>query len=378
MTVAAIVLALLGAVSIILNLWQWIAGFRFPLRGAPSGAGFCPAVSVLKPLKGCDAETERCLESWFRQEYAGHSELLFGVASPGDPVCEIVRRLMQRYSMVKAKLVIASPLLGPNRKVSSLVYLSQRARHEHIVISDADVFAEKTFLSQVVSEMREETVGLVNCFYILAGPKNAAMRLEAIAVNADFWTQVLQALTLRKMDFALGAVVATKRSVLDRIGGFGGLLELLADDYQLGQRVSKSGPKLVICPFPVECRTQKQSGAAIWRHQLRWARTVRVCQPVGYFFSILGNGTLWPALALLSGTAAGVWIFAMGLALRMLGAISNYRKLTGRVDWWVAPLAPFKDVAQAVLWVASYAGNTVTWSGERFRVGRGGKLTPLA
>lgn len=378
MTIAAIVLTSLGAVSIVLNLWQWLAGIRFPLRSAPSAAGFSPSVSVLKPLKGCDAETERCLESWFRQEYAGHSELLFGVAAPGDPVCEIVHRLMQKYPNVKAKLVIASPLLGPNAKVSSLVYLTDRARHEHIIISDADVFAEKTFLSQVVAEMREETVGLVNCFYILADPKNLAMRLEAIAVNADFWTQVLQALTLRKMDFALGAVVATKRSVLDRMGGFAGLLELLADDYQLGWRVSKAGQKLVLCPVPVECRTQEQSGAAVWRHQLRWARTMRVCQPVGYFFSILGNGTLWPTLALFSGTPVGVWILGTGLALRMLGAVLNYRRLTGRTAWWVAPLAPFKDVAQAVLWVGSYAGNTVTWSGERFRVRRGGKLTPLA
>jgi ceramide glucosyltransferase len=378
MTAAAMVLISLGAVSIILNSWQWVAGIRFPLRRSAAGAGFFPGVSILKPLKGCDAETERCLESWFRQEYAGPWEVWFAVASEADPVCPVVRHLIERFPEVKAELVIAAPLLGPNGKVSSLCYLSRRARHEHIVVSDADVFAEKTFLSKVVAEMRDQTVGLVNCFYILAEPRNVAMRLEAIAVNADFWTQVLQALTLRKMDFALGAVVALRRSVLDGIGGFEGLVDLLADDYQLGRRVAKMGHELRICPFPVECRTQEQSGAAVWRHQLRWGRTIRVCQPVGYFLSILGNGTLGSIAALLSGTAAGKWIFASGLALRMLGAVSSYRKLTGRLEWWVAVLAPVKDAVQVVLWAASYAGSVVTWSGERFRVSRGGKLTRLA
>ena len=376
MTVAAIVLTALGAVSIALNLWQWVAGLRFPVRVVASGPEFSPAVSVLKPLKGCDAKTESCLESWFRQSYTADWELLFGVASSTDPVCEIVRRLIKGYPLIKAELVIAAPLLGPNGKVSSLCYLSQKAQHEHIVISDADVFAEKDFLSKVVTEMRDEKVGLVNCFYTLASPRNLAMRLEAVAVNADFWTQVLQALTLRKMDFALGAVIGTRRSVLERIGGFEGLVDLLADDYQLGKRVAELGRKLVICPFPVECRTEEQSPGTVWRHQLRWARTMRVCQPLGYFFSILGNGTIWPVLALSSGTVAGKWLFGIGLALRMLGAVSNDRKLTGRRHW-CALLAPVKDLAQAALWAVSFAGNVVTWSGERFRVSQGGKLTPF-
>jgi ceramide glucosyltransferase len=378
MTVASIALIALGAVSVALNLWQWISGLRFPLKVPACGSDFFPPVSVLKPLRGCDSETEKCLESWFGQAYAGDWEILLGVGDAADPVCDIVRRLIKRHPLVNAELVIAAPLLGPNGKVSTLCHLSRKARHEHVVINDADVFAEKDFLSRVVAEMRDETVGLVNCFYILASPGNLAMRLEAIAVNADFWTQVLQALTLRKMDFALGAVIGTRRSVLARIGGFEGLLELLADDYQLGRRVARLPQKLVICPFPVECRTGQQKMVAVWRHQLRWARTMRVCQPVGYFFSILGNGTIWVLLAMLSHSAVGRWLFAMGLGLRMLGATSNDRKLTGRWHWWVAPLTPLKDLAQAALWMTSFAGNAVTWSGQRFRVNKGGKLTPLA
>ncbi len=35
----------------------------------------------------------------------------------------------------------------------------------------------------------------------------------------------------------------------------------------------------------------------VWKHQLRWARTIRVCQPLPYFFSILSNAGFW-AIAL--------------------------------------------------------------------------------
>jgi ceramide glucosyltransferase len=162
------------------------------------------------------------------------------------------------------------------------------------------------------------------------------------------------------------------------LGGFAGLSDLLADDYELGKRIANAGHKLVICPVPVECRTEKQPAIAVWQHQLRWARTIRVSRPVGYFFSILGNGTLWPLLAAVTGTPLGSSICVSGLLLRMLGAVSSYRRLTGRSQWWVAPLALMKDLAQFALWAFSFCGSEVIWRGQRFRVSRGGKLTPLA
>jgi hypothetical protein len=56
------------------------------------------------------------------------------------------------------------------------------------------------------------TVGLVHCFYQLANPTTPAMRWEAIAINADFWSQVLQSRSLKPLDFALGAVMGSAGS----------------------------------------------------------------------------------------------------------------------------------------------------------------------
>ena len=154
-----------------------------------------PAMTLLKPLKGVDSATLECLESWFRQDYPGEFEILLGVASPDDPVCSVVAELLERHPGVPARLIICQPILGPNAKVSTLAHLIESARHPVIVVSDADVSSGTSFLRQLAAALADPRVGLVNAFYELANPRNLAMRLEALAVNADFWTQVLQGIS---------------------------------------------------------------------------------------------------------------------------------------------------------------------------------------
>lgn len=371
-------LAALAGLSFALGLWQWWAGRRFSIWRRGSDRSFSPGISVLKPLKGCDAQTAACLESWFAEEYAGEVELVFGVAAADDPVCEVVRGLMAKYSDKKAELVITNPVLGANAKVSTLCYLVKKARFDHLLISDADVYIPHDFFSEVVGELRDEQVGIVNCFYIQAGAQTLPMRMEAMAGNADFWTHVLQAIALKPMDFALGAVMALRRRDLEAAGGFEALVDYLADDYELGNRVAANGRKLAISTVPVECRSEAYGWRDVWEHQVRWGRTIRVCRPVAYFFSILGNGTVWPLFALLGAGMTGRWIFGMMLVARMLAAISNYARLTRRWEWWVALVTPLQDLGQALVWIVSFLGNEVVWRGERYRVHRSGKLTRLA
>ena len=140
------------------------------------------------------------------------------------------------------------------------------------------------------------TVSLVNCFYRLANPSTIAMRWEAVAVNADFWSQVLQSQSLKPLDFALGAAILVRRNALAEIGGFQSLADCLADDYQLGHRIAKNGHRIALCPVVAECWGVPMNWRDVWKHQLRWARTIRVCQPLPYFFSILSNVGFWSLL----------------------------------------------------------------------------------
>jgi ceramide glucosyltransferase len=107
--------AAFAALSAALMLWQWLAARTFPLHRKIAADNFAPAVSILKPLKGCDETTAASLASWFTQNYAGPVEIIFGVAEAGDPVCDIVRRLIAENSGVPAQLVTCENLTGANQ-----------------------------------------------------------------------------------------------------------------------------------------------------------------------------------------------------------------------------------------------------------------------
>jgi ceramide glucosyltransferase len=366
----------LALLSLALTLWQWLVARRFPLHQRATGDASFQSVTLLKPLKGCDETTEDCLRSWMEQKYPGAIQFLFGVASAEDPVCLLVRKLQQEFPKLDTQLLVCGPLSGTNLKVSKLVELERLAKHEILVISDADVRVPSDFLTNIVVPLTDEKVGLVNCFYRLANPTTLAMQWEGIAINGDFWSQVLQSQSLKPLDFALGAVMATRRSQLQQIGGFAPLVDCLADDYQLGKRIAGRGYRIVLCPLVVECWSGPMDWAAVWKHQLRWARTIRVCQPLPYFFSILSNATLWPLLWLAFCPSTSILVFAFGCWLVRIGtALDLQRRLTRlpaplRYSWLVL----LKDLLQTAIWLLAFLGNRVEWRGERMRLRPDGTL----
>ncbi len=364
-------------------VWQWLAARAFPLHQINAADHFAPAVSILKPLKGCDETTAESLQTWFKQSYAGPVEILLGVADAGDPVCEIVRRLIAENPGCRARLVVCENLAGANAKVAKLAQLEKLAAHDLILTSDADVRVPPDFMVNFVVPLRDEKTALVNCFYRLANPTTRAMQWEAVAVNADFWSQVLQSQTLKPLDFALGAAILVRRSALAGIGGFAALSNCLADDYQLGRRIARNDHRIALCPVVVECWDAPQSWTQVWKHQLRWARTIRVCQPAPYFLSILSNTGWWSALwlvaAVLSGNLACAPLTAsFFLLLRIMLAQNLQRYFTpGRSlisPFW---LVPVKDFLQAMIWLAAFLGGKVEWRGRKMKVRRDGTLVEI-
>jgi len=341
---------------------------------------FAPAVTLLKPLKGADAHTAECLQSWLAQDYAGQTQILFGVASAEDPVCGVVRRLLDEHPKVNAQLVICAETLGANAKVSTLIQLLRLAQNDIIVVSDADVLAPPDFLTNVVHPLRESEVGLVNCFYRVRNFSTLATRWEGIAINADFWSQVLQGRSLQPLDFALGAVMAMRREDLAGIGGFETLAGYLADDFQLGNRIARRGKRIALCPVVVDCLSMPMDWKGAWAHQLRWARTIRVCKPRAYAWSVLSNATLWPLLLLLWAPSSVVGgAFATCLAVRIVTAQLLQRRLDPMDGqgwfWW---LVPVKDLLQFGIWAGAFFGNHIEWRGERFHLARDGKLLRIS
>ena len=407
MNFANAILAAFALLSLALLLWQWLAARRFPLhqRLPPNSQSstlnpFAPALTLLKPLKGCDDTTADSLRSWFRQNYSGQIQIIFGVADADDPACKIIQQLLAENPNCDGQLIVCEKLVGANAKTAKLAQLEKLAKYDLILVSDADVRVPADFLANFVAPLRNEKTGLVNCFYRLANPTTTAMQWEAVAINADFWGQVLQSQSLKPLDFALGAAILIRRKNLEEIGGFKSLANCLADDYQLGHRIAKSGHRIALCPVVVECWDAPADWRGVWKHQLRWARTIRVCQPLPYFFSILANATLWPLLWLVTSLIElsaiidhstqmdffrgcqikimlleGMMIATALLLARIVIAQNLQLRFTAErklaSPFW---LVPVKDILQAALWLAAFAGNTVEWRGRKMKLRRDGTL----
>ena len=108
-----VLLGALAVISFLTTLWQWLAARRFPLHRRLSARADTPAVTLLKPLKGCDEHTEACLRSWFAQDYVGAVQILFTVANADDPaLCfNLALALVQQNKQTEARPFVGRALM---------------------------------------------------------------------------------------------------------------------------------------------------------------------------------------------------------------------------------------------------------------------------
>lgn len=366
--------------SLALLAWQWTLVRRFPLRQPAPPPATWPSLAILKPVKGLETATRECLQSWLEQDYPGRVVFHFAVET-GDPAtAQLVSDLLARHPNREARCWTCKIPLDGNAKVAKLAVMEREAKAEWIIASDADVFAPPGYLANLASELAGGSADLHCALYIIRGGSSLPDQLEAISANADFWGQVLQNRSLRGLKFALGAVMAVRPEKLVEAGGFASLSPYLADDYHLGRAISRVGGRVELTHTPVECRADSMNLRKLWQHQLRWAVTIRSCEPLPWFLSIVSNTTLWCLVCLAANPhQPTAWLLASaGMAARSLAAWDSCRKFSPTAlpkgIWWMVWL---KDVTQAALWLASWWTREVVWRGRRHRVARDGTLTAV-
>jgi len=175
--------------------------------------------------------------------------------------------------------------------------------------------------------------------------------------------------------------MALTRETLNRTGGFEPLLPLLADDHALGAAVRRLGLRVVVSPvIPVHVMTER-SLAALWLHELRWARTVRLLNPKGFLGLALTHPLAWALLALaLAPGALTIGALALVLAARLLLAQGVDAALGVPGGWRRWAWLPLRDLLSAAVWAAAFWPGQVVWGGHRYRLGADGRVveTPRA
>ena len=354
-------------------------------RRAPLPA-FAPAVSILKSLKGLDPGMIDAFRSHCRQSYSGEFELLFGVASLADPAASAVRQLQAEFPALSIKLVECPQQLGTNGKVSTLIQLLPHARHNFLLINDSDITVSPRYLERVMACFAPEAkpiasstqeVGLVTALYRGRAHHTLASTLEALGIATDFQAGVLLSKWIEGgLRYGLGSTLAVRRTALDKIGGLAPFVDHLADDYELGARISAAGYRVALSAEVVETNIAAYGIRGFFDHQLRWARTVRDARPWGYAGLIFTHGLCWALLNVIASGASllSLWLLGLSFCLRLALAMTVGAEVLS--DRQVLPnlwLLPLRDLVAMAVWVAGFAGNTIVWRGERFML-KNGKL----
>jgi ceramide glucosyltransferase len=386
---AAIIIACLGCLSssiyYLICLWSARAflrereagGSARPTQALP--AQTLPPVSILKPLKGVDPDIYEGFRSHCLQDYPEY-EIIFGVSDPDDPAVENVQKLQREFPGRTIRLLVLPNKLGANVKVSNLEQMFPAARFEHLIVNDSDIRVQRDYLRRVIAPLADEHVGMVTCLYRGVAANTFGSRLEALGISTDFCPGVLVARQVEGgIHFGLGSTLVFRRSDLERVGGFRAIVDYLADDYELGHRIAALGLKVLLSDVIVETHLPAYNLREFLAHQLRWARGVRDSRAGGYFGLILTYGVMWALLAVIAASAAPwSWlVFAVTVLLRFAVALTVGKSVLQDSslvkNLWLLPL---RDLIAVAVWVASFAGHTVTWRGDRFAL-KNGRLTRI-
>ncbi|HYR03660.1 MAG TPA: bacteriohopanetetrol glucosamine biosynthesis glycosyltransferase HpnI [Syntrophobacteria bacterium] len=342
-------------------------------------ADHTPPVTILKPVKGVDAGSFENFASFCRQDYPNY-QIVFACASENDPVISVIRKLIVAYPSHDIGLVVDGRVFGSNYKVCNLMNAFPMAKHDIIIVCDSDIRVGEGYLRAVCAPFADPGIGLVTSLYRTSSFQGVPCAIEAMGFTAEMVPNVMVARKLEGLSFSLGASMAVRREALEQIGGFRALVDYLADDYQLGNKIYRAGWRLALSDYRVESVMHRAPLANILSRQLRWARTVRVCRPRGYFASVITQPFPAACLALLVAGCAPAGLAAVGLLylLRSLVALVYSRaflrdNIFPRWLW----LLPVRDGIAFVTWGLAFLGNRVHWRGHWYRLLPGGRIMEL-
>jgi len=301
---------------------------------------------------------------------------------PADPARAVVERLIGEFPALPIDVVVDPRQHGSNLKVSNLVNMLAKARHEYLVMADSDAFVGPDYLAVVTAPLLDPSVGLVTCTYRDVPTGSIWSRLGAMYINEWYVPSVLLAWLFGYERYVSGQTMCMRQATVRQIGGLAAVADHLADDHRLGELVSGLGLRIVLSPYVVEGEHHEQDYASLARHEIRWMRTIRVLRPrsfrlifLSFSFPVACAGLLLAAGG--SRPAPGAWaLFGITALVRLVfyfvPRIEGKRSLWN--DLW---LLPVRDFLLCWIWWRSFFTSRITWRGSEFDVDANGYMRRL-
>jgi ceramide glucosyltransferase len=359
------------------SAYQLLAGRQVHallVRPRATRTAAAPAVTILKPLHGGELGLDVALHSFLAQDYPGTVQVVFGVQNPADPAQVVVGSLRGAHPGRDVALVVDATQHGANRKISNVINMMRRAKHDIILLADSDIVVRPDYLREVVAALEAPGVGVVTCAYHGQPVRGIWSRLAAMGLSYQFLPSVAVGVGLGLAQPCMGSTIALRREALTRIGGFETFADLLADDYAIGAAVRAAGLRSLVAPVLVAHNCAEGGLAELVRHELRWARTIRGVDPAGFVGSGVTHAVPLALLGLIltgaSVVSLAVLAFALICRLWLMREVDRIAGADGR-GWWLSPL---RDILSFAIFIGSFFVRAVDWRGAQFRVDAKGAL----
>ncbi|MFO0889286.1 MAG: glycosyltransferase [Isosphaeraceae bacterium] len=331
---------------------------------------YTPPVTILKPLKGLDEQLEENLRSFFHLDYPTY-QLLFGVASQDDPAVAVVEKLIREFPASDAQLVIGAPVFGLNPKVENLASMDRFRKHDVILISDSNVRVRPEYLRETAAYLSEPGVGLVTNLFAGVGESHSGAVMENLQLNGYIAGGMALASVMR-ITCVVGKSMLMPVKVLEAIGGFARVRNLLAEDQVIGVLVRKAGYSIRLSHHVIDNVNHRRGFNWFLNRHSRWYKIRRQMALPTFLAEPMANlavvGLVW-AFSGESGIAWGGLAGLVGLGVAR-DAIQT-RWLSGRFPRLRHLLfSPIKDILLLPVWFDAMVNSRVQWRGHRFHVGR--------
>lgn len=326
-------------------------------------------VALLKPLHGLEPRLAENLAGFLDQDWPARLAMVAGANRADDPALGVARGLAGPVTIRDH-----APRLGANGKVANLANLLPAADAALLILSDSDMAVPRDYVARVAAALAQPGTGAVTCAYRGRGDAGGWSRFAAAGISYGFAPAVVASWALGVDQACMGSTIALRRATLEAIGGFERFADVLADDHAIGAAVRALG--LAVRPVPrmvLAHGCTEASLAAVWRHELRWATTVRGVNLPGHLGSLMTHPLALALLAVPASPRAGLAAVLAALAARwwLAATIDRWVGEPGAPAWWL----PARDLVSFAVFVASFFARRVDWRGASLRMEPHGRVT---
>lgn len=347
---------------------------RERVRGA-TGVAIPPGeLTVVQAILSGDPQLEATLGGTL--EAAPHSPVLWLVDETDHDGRRAAEAAQARHPLARVEIVDCPPCPeGASPKTFKLHLAEARIATEAFAVVDDDTRITAAGLAALLDGLRIADVSTgLPCYVPGAGPWS---RLLAQFVNDQSILTYLPTAALGTPHVLNGMTWAMRRATLLRLGGFGPLLPLLADDLAVAGRVRAAGGVIDQTEVPQFVSTTVPDGRRYRELMHRWlvfaGLALRAERPgrragvvAGYALPAAMLGVLVGRCAVRPSGAAFVAL-AVTLVLRSVVIASVQRILTGRARH-DAPLSLAGELVLPLQFAGAMLDRRVVWRGRRYRV----------